>query len=59
MRKLIAVALIALALAGGVAVYSLEKPTPAVGFMERLAAGPHTHDTTRSEPSEHRLTQAG
>ena len=30
MRKLLALALIALALAGGVAVYSLEKPTPAL-----------------------------
>ena len=30
MRKLIALALLALALAGGVAVYSFEKPTPAV-----------------------------
>ena len=29
MRKLLALALLALALAGGVAVYSLEKPTPA------------------------------
>lgn len=29
MRKLIALALVALALAGGVAVYSLETPTPA------------------------------
>jgi len=29
MRKLLALALIVLALAGGVAVYSLEKPAPA------------------------------
>jgi hypothetical protein len=29
MRKLLALALIALAVAGGVAVYSLEKPSPA------------------------------
>ena len=29
MRKLIALALLALALAGGVAVFSLERPTPA------------------------------
>jgi len=29
MRKLLALAMIALALAGGVAVYSLEKPAPA------------------------------
>jgi len=30
MRKLLALALVALALAGGVAVYSLEKPAPAL-----------------------------
>jgi len=29
MRKLLALALLALALAGGVAIYSLEKPAPA------------------------------